>query len=166
MKITPELSSKLMFLCMEVTNNAALPNSLALSWTTRPSHVIQMMPTRRPKLALLCSTHSATACLSILTTMAFPPFNRKYGELQPDGLTRCPRGGRLVSPMVPSAVRLSVFCVRHLCMYRVATTTNHPSVTDVFVERFGYRPFLLGALCYLCGAVAIFFCAPTIKFCF
>lgn len=48
-------------------------------------------------------------------------------------------------------------------MYRVATTINHSSVTGIFVERFGYRPFLLGALCYLYSVVAIFFCAPTTK---
>lgn len=36
-------------------------------------------------------------------------------------------------------------------------------MTGVGVERFGYRPFILGVLFYQCGITTIFFVAPTIK---
>lgn len=42
------------------------------------------------KIATALQYSSATACLSILTTMAFPPFNSKYGELQPSGSYQVP----------------------------------------------------------------------------
>lgn len=36
-------------------------------------------------------------------------------------------------------------------------------VTGVGVERFGFRIFILGVLCYQCAVTTIFFVAPTIK---
>jgi SP family general alpha glucoside:H+ symporter-like MFS transporter len=36
-------------------------------------------------------------------------------------------------------------------------------VTGLGVERFGYRPFILGVLFYQCAVTTIFFVAPSIE---
>lgn len=65
--------------------------------------------------------------------------------------------------MVPSAVRLSVFCVRAHLPSHVIPLSDNPSVTGYGVEKVGFRPFLLGVLFYQCAVTTIFFVAPSVK---
>ncbi|CAK7207521.1 hypothetical protein SEUCBS139899_010331 [Sporothrix eucalyptigena] len=76
---------------------------------------------------------------------AFAPFNRKYGELQPDGTYQ-------VSASWQAGISNGAQVGQILGLL----------LTGVCVERFGYRPFILAAIIYQAGMVAIFFCAKNI----
>ncbi|KAK8853174.1 hypothetical protein IAR55_003875 [Kwoniella newhampshirensis] len=77
---------------------------------------------------------------------AFPPFNRKYGELYPDGSYQVParwQSGLSNGSQVGQILGLIVngFCT----------------------ERFGYRRVLIVCLVWLMAVITIFFCAPNIQ---
>ncbi|CAK7235702.1 hypothetical protein SBRCBS47491_009385 [Sporothrix bragantina] len=77
---------------------------------------------------------------------AFAPFNRKYGELQPDGSYQ-------VSASWQAGISNGAQVGQILGLL----------LTGVCVEKFGYRRFILACLVYQAGMVAIFFCATNIK---
>ncbi|KAL1865140.1 hypothetical protein VTK73DRAFT_5465 [Phialemonium thermophilum] len=77
---------------------------------------------------------------------AFAPFNRKYGELQPDGTYQVPARWQ-------SGLSNGAQCGQIIGLL----------LTGLGVERFGYRRFILAILIYQCGITTIFFCAPNIK---
>ncbi|KAF2675737.1 hypothetical protein K458DRAFT_411013 [Lentithecium fluviatile CBS 122367] len=78
---------------------------------------------------------------------AFPSFNRKYGELQPNGTYQVPAKWQAGISNGAQVGQIFGLCV----------------VTGIGVERFGYRPFILGILSYQCVLTTTFFMAPRIE---
>ncbi|KAF2829603.1 trehalose transporter [Ophiobolus disseminans] len=96
-------------------------------------------------IAMCCAMEGYDIAL-IGNFYAFEPFNRKYGELTPSGDYQVParwQAGISNGAQVGQIIGLLL--------------------TGVGVERFGYRPFILGVLFYQCAVTTIFFVAPTIK---
>lgn len=98
---------------------------------------------------------------------AFAPFNRKYGELQDDGTYQ-------VSASWQAAISNGAQCGQILGLLRKFSSPAFPIcyirqqitnnvVTGVFVERIGYRLFLLASIAYQGAMVTIFFLASSIK---
>ncbi|KAF2014257.1 putative sugar transporter [Aaosphaeria arxii CBS 175.79] len=77
---------------------------------------------------------------------AFPPFNRKYGELQPNGSYEVPARWQ-------AGISNGAQCGQILGLL----------LTGWGVDRFGYRPFILGILFYQAAITTIFFVAPSVQ---
>ncbi|RYE94179.1 MAG: MFS transporter, partial [Oxalobacteraceae bacterium] len=77
---------------------------------------------------------------------AFPPFNRKYGELTATGDYQVPARWQ-------AGISNGAQCAQIIGLL----------LTGLGVERWGYRKFMVGTLCYLCCCIAIFFCAPSVE---
>ncbi|KAG4444204.1 hypothetical protein IFR05_000301 [Cadophora sp. M221] len=77
---------------------------------------------------------------------AFPPFNRKYGELQPNGDYQVPARWQ-------AGLSNGAQCGQIIGLL----------LTGYGVEKVGFRPFLLGVLFYQCAVTTIFFVAPSVK---
>ncbi|OXC60541.1 hypothetical protein AYX13_07084, partial [Cryptococcus neoformans] len=75
---------------------------------------------------------------------AFPPFNRKYGELQPDGSYQVPARWQ-------AGISNGAQCGQIVGLL----------LTGLGVERFGYRPFILAVLFYQAAVTCGFFFAPS-----
>ncbi|KAH7082384.1 trehalose transporter [Paraphoma chrysanthemicola] len=78
---------------------------------------------------------------------AFPPFNRKYGELQENGTYEVPARWQ-------AGISNGAQCGQILGLL----------LTGWGVERFGYRPFILGILFYQAIVTVTFFVAPSIEY--
>ena len=77
---------------------------------------------------------------------AFPPFNRKYGELQPDGTYQVPARWQA----------------------GLSNGANVGEIIGLFIngfvsERFGYRYTVMTCLVLVCAWTAIFFTAQSVK---
>lgn len=72
--------------------------------------------------------------------------------------------GKRESQMARSVGKLLVFCVSLFRRYeRQDYSADKVQVTGIGVERFGYRPFILGILTYQCIITTTFFVAPSIQ---
>ncbi|KAF2148141.1 trehalose transporter [Myriangium duriaei CBS 260.36] len=96
-------------------------------------------------IALCCAMEGYDIAL-IGNFYAFPPFNNKYGELTPSGTYQVPARWQ-------AGISNGAQCGQIVGLL----------LTGFGVERFGYRPFILGILCYQACVTTIFFCAPSIK---
>lgn len=95
---------------------------------------------------------------------AFPPFNRKYGQLQPDGSYQVParwQAGISNGAQCGQIFGLLRESLRHLKVFSKPSLTS--SVTGLGVERFGYRPFILAVLFYQAAVTCGFFFAPSVQ---
>ncbi|KAK5080121.1 hypothetical protein LTR05_008779 [Lithohypha guttulata] len=76
---------------------------------------------------------------------AFPPFNRKYGELQSDGTYQVPAAWQ-------AGISNGAQCGQIIGLF----------LTGWGVEKFGYKKFILTVFAYQACIITIFFFAPSI----
>lgn len=116
-------------------------------------------------LISLCCAMAGYDIALIGNFYAFPPFNRKYGELQPDGSYQ-------VAAKWQAGISNSAQCGEIIGLIRKSPTvvslissinTDSSTVTGIGVERIGFRPFILATLTYQCAITTISFVAPNIE---
>lgn len=104
-----------------------------------------------------------TTSHSLETSMPSLPLTASTASFNRTDPIRFQQNGKRVSLMVPSAGK-SLVCSVCLPIPASHCGTHNVSVTGYGVEKIGFRPFILGVLCYQCAVTTIFFVAPSIKF--
>ncbi|KAG8623568.1 hypothetical protein KVT40_008544 [Elsinoe batatas] len=150
-KTTTLQQNEVKMLDSHVANNSLFVNAAS---ATDKEHKMTLMQGIRlyPKaiawgalIAMCCAMDGYDIAL-IGNFYDFPPFNRKYGELTPSGDYQVPapwQAGMSNGAQIGQIIGLLL--------------------TGFGVERFGYRPFLLGVLCYQACITTIYFVAPSIE---
>ncbi|KAF2855900.1 trehalose transporter [Plenodomus tracheiphilus IPT5] len=96
-------------------------------------------------IAMCCAMEGYDIAL-IGNFYAFPPFNRKYGELQPNGSYQVPARWQ-------AGISNGAQCGQIIGLL----------ITGWGVERWGFRPFILAVLSYQAIVTTTFFVAPSIE---
>ncbi|KAL2835419.1 putative transporter [Aspergillus pseudoustus] len=86
------------------------------------------------------------AVMLLSSFYALPQFNRKYGQLQPDG-------SYVISAPWKSGLSNGALCGEILGLF----------ITGICQDRFGYRITILGALCLVTGFIFILFFAQNVE---
>lgn len=153
-------------LSLEFLNGFLVCSSLAkflqmINPTNMPSNWSRMA--RLVGLISLCCAMEGYDIALIGNFYAFPPFSRKYGELQPNGSYQVPAKWQ-------AGISNGAQCGQIIGLLRSYSSpspftliADHSLVTSYGVEKVGYRPFLLGVLFYQCAVTTIFFVAPSVK---
>lgn len=103
-------------------------------------------------------------CIALISNLySFPPFDKKYGKLQSDGSYD-------ISASWQAGISDGNQCGQIVGLIRTFQfpTPNRRGVDDFQVtgygvEKFGYRPFMLATLIYMCIVITGFFCAPSVQ---